>query len=161
LLDIETHQRAVHRLLQRIEGKEPRRRLDRAVSYAHPQLMTKQFRQRFEGELAQSFTLGQEPFFESCLADSDALEEIALIRGGCRLERLGCPRSDVPLERHDIDPNRGWLEREALSFGDHSPCVWGIERFSESAERVSQAITRLRLGPTTPQQRRQLVARVP
>src|SRR5713101_1771192 len=56
-LDMKTHDRAMDRLLQRVEGEEPKRRLQRRLRRTRGALVMEELRQRLERQLAQSLAL--------------------------------------------------------------------------------------------------------
>src|SRR5204863_2175982 len=63
-LDVESHEHTVHRLLQRVEREKSQRGCHRGVQRTGVPLMAQQLRERVQRQLAQAFTLREEPFLE-------------------------------------------------------------------------------------------------
>ena len=73
-LGMETHDRAMERLLQRIDGKQPKRCLQRGLRRAHARLMVEQLRERVDGPPVQPLALREEPVLERHLLQAEAFE---------------------------------------------------------------------------------------
>ena len=114
-LHVETHDRAVDRLLQGIEGEEPERRLQRRFSGLSGALVSKELRQRFERQLAQALALREEPLLERRLLEGEAFEQLAAIEGGGSFEGGRRAFGDLALELHHIHVDGGRVEGDGLT----------------------------------------------
>src|SRR5437588_12563470 len=119
--------------------------------------MREQLRERLDRELPQPLALGEQPLFERWFTDGEPFEKLAAIQGGGGFERSGCGLGDAPFELDDVTINRSGGERK-LSPRPVDRVI--PEGFAEDAERVAQAVARLRLVAIAPEERGQLVARL-
>jgi hypothetical protein len=106
----------MHGLLQGVEREQPHRRLDGALGGRRPRLVGQQPRQGLQRHLAEPLSLRDQPLLEERLAHGEAQEEVAAVELGRALERLRCPRGDVPFEGHDVDVDRRGIEAQELTF---------------------------------------------
>jgi len=108
--------------------------------------------------LAKALPLPLQPFLEWRLLHPDALEEIALVQRGGRLQGGHRAFRDQPFEPDNIDVEASPLERHVPLVGDQDRV--GPEHAAQRHERLAQALTRVLVTRAWPQQSRELVARV-
>src|SRR5262249_41592633 len=105
-LDIESHQRAVYRLLERIDLEESQGGLHGGIDRSGGPLMREQRRQRPERHLAQPLAVAEEPVVERLLLHRETLEEITLIQSGRFAERRRRSLGRPSLELAHVDRDR-------------------------------------------------------
>ncbi len=117
LADVESHQRPVDRLLQRIERQQADRGLDGAIDLPALALEGEQPREDLERDLALPFALADEPLLERGFAQREALEEIAAVERGGPLQCLEGSHRGEALQLRDVNLDASRIERDAALAG--------------------------------------------
>ena len=157
-LGIETHERSVHGLLERIEGEEPEGRLHGGLRRAGGALLGQEPGEGSQGQLVQALALAQQPFLERGLVQGEPREEVALVEGRGLLQRLDRPRLRALLEDQRIDGDHGRVEGDGLRVDAQG--VHAGQGSSDGRQRLAKAGAGLGLAHVAPEQRGELVARV-
>jgi hypothetical protein len=160
LAQIQAHERAMRRLLQRVEGEQAHGGLNGALGRAGLALAGQQPGEGLERQLPQPLAFGDEPFLEQRLVQAEAREQIACIDRRGLLERLRRAFRHVPFEAGDVDVDHGRVQRKRLAFGDQDRRGGGRQRPSQGGERVAQAVAGSLVGRLAPEERGEPVARV-
>ncbi len=114
-LHVETHDGAVDGLLQGVEGEEPQSRSQSRLRALRGALVSKELRQRFERQLAQSLALREEPLLERRLLEGEALEQLAAIERGGSFEGGRRAFGDLALELHHVHVDGGRVQGDGLA----------------------------------------------
>jgi hypothetical protein len=123
-------------------------------------VVREQFRQRLDGQLAQPLALGHQPFLEGGRRDVESLEELAAVERPRFGERVGGPRRDQALECGDVDLHRRRHHRHRVGADVEDVAVVRRQSLADREQRLTQAVPRLCVRGLSPEERRQLVARV-
>ena len=157
---IEAHDRAVDGLLQGVEREEAEAGLDGRLGGGGLLLMGEQAPQGLDGQLVQALPLGREPFLERALGQRQPGQEVAAVEAGDLLERLGAAIGDQPLEARHVHLDDRGVQGHARAVEDEAgPGAWGQE-LADSREGVAQVAPGLGILHVSPEQGRELLARV-
>src|SRR5262249_34869598 len=115
---IETHQRSMRGLLQRIEREETDGGLDGTLRRLTLGLVGEQPGEGLEGELSEPLALSQKPLLERWFVDAEPFEQIALVESHRALERLGRALGHQLLESDGIDVHSCWLQGDGLGLSE-------------------------------------------
>ena len=155
---VQPHQRAVHRLLQRVQRQQPQRRLHRGLRRTRPTLPREQLRESFERHLAQPLALPQQPLLERCFVHREPAEQIALVERRRPLQRRRRRLPHEALERRGVHLHRRRVQGQRVAVLPHRRD--GADRLADREQRLAQARARRLLADAAPEQARELVARV-
>src|SRR5499427_1962601 len=111
---VEPHQGAVDRLLERIQRQQAESRRDGSAGLFRLCLVGEQFGQGLEGELTQPLPLRDQPLLERRLGDPQAFQQVPAIQVDRLLEGFGIGPAGKPLEREDVDVERGSVQRHGV-----------------------------------------------
>ena len=134
---VEAHERAVDRLLQRVEGEEAQAGLDGRLGRAGALLVGEQSGERLDGELVQALALGGEPFLEGPLGERQAGQQVPAIESGDLLERGGPAVGDQALELRDVDVDDRRVEGHGRAVEDQAGASAGGEGLPDAREGVA------------------------
>ncbi len=154
-LHVQPHQRAVHRLLERIEGEELERGLHGRLRRPRRPMPGEEPGQGLHRGLAQALALGQEPLLERRLLQRQARQEVALVQQPGLVERAGRPLGDEGLEDLRVDGHRLGVERHCVAVEPEG--VGSGQGLPERGQRLAQAAAGLRRLHVAPEQGGQLV----
>ena len=147
-------------LLQRIQREEPETGLDRRFGCAGLLLVGEQLSQSLYGQLVQPLPLGRQPLLERALGQRQPGQQLTAIETGDLLERRRPTVGDQPLElRHVHSHNRG-VQHHARPVEDHAGPDGPGQGFPDPREGVAQVAPGLGVRHVSPQQARELLARV-
>jgi hypothetical protein len=159
-LVVEAHQRAVHRLLERIERDKPEPGPQGRLHGAGSPLGGQQRAVRLDRQLAQPLPLGHQPLFELGLLRGEPGEQVAAIDLDRLLQRLVGSRVHKLLEMHRVDVDAIRVQGDGRAL--HAQASW-LDRCDGTPEReegLAKAVAGPPLREISPEQRGQLVARV-
>jgi hypothetical protein len=109
-LRVQTHERAVHGFLERIQGQEPEGRLHGRLGRARRALLGQEPGEGAQGHLVQALVLAEQPLLELGLVQREAGEEVAMVEGRGLLQIGQGARLDALLEDRRIDGDNGRVE---------------------------------------------------
>jgi hypothetical protein len=144
------------RLLERVEGEQAQRRLDRRFVGSRPALVSQEPREPLESRLSKPLPLEHEPFLEQGFLDGEPLEEIALVERHSLGERGRCAVGQAALEAADVHMNGCGVEGEGPPVKTEPRGLVG-QGLPDDEERLAQALPRKRLGPIPPEEGGQLI----
>lgn len=148
-LRVEPHERAVHGLLQRVDGEQAPGGLDGVVDAAGRPAEAEQTGERLQGNLAQPLALGQQPLLERRLRDREPGEEVAAVQGPDPLERVGSGIAGRGFEGVDVRGQGVGGEAEARALVEDRGLA---ERFADRVDGLAEARPRLGFGQVAPQE---------
>jgi hypothetical protein len=154
--DIEPHDRAVDGLLQRVQREQAEPGLEGRLGRAGRLLMDEQTAQALKGQLVQALPLEGEPLLERGLGQRQVRQQVTPVEPDDLLERGGAAVGDQPLEARHVHVHDRRVEGHARAVHDRSPG----QDLPDSREGVAQVASGLGILHVSPQQRRQLLARV-
>ncbi len=157
-LGVETHERAVHGLVERIERQDPESRLHGGLGRTDDALLGEELGKGAQGKLVQALALAQQPLLERRLVQGESGEEVALVESGGLLQRLEGASLHVLLEGQSIDGDRRRIEGDGLRVGAQN--VYAGQGPANGGQRLAQARAGLGLAHVAPEQRGDLVAGV-
>src|SRR5215813_10897934 len=153
---VEPHQGAVDRLLERIQRQQAESRRDGSAGLFRLCLVGEQFGQGLEGELTQPLPLRDQPLLERRLGDPQALQQVPAIQVDRLLEGFGIGPAGKPLEREDVDVERGSVKRHGVLVGAQARRYDGKPR-AKDEQHLAEIGTRLPVVHLRPEQRGELV----
>lgn len=159
LAGVETHERAVHGLLERVQSEQAQGGLDGGVGIAGARVMPEQPGERPERDLVQPLALGEEPVLERRRLSGETGEEGTAIELGGARERLRRSALRQPLERPDVDVDGVAVDPDRVDVGDHGRRAVR-QRLSDGDEGLPETGAHRALARVAPQQRCELAARV-
>src|SRR5262249_17101972 len=157
---VETHQRPVGLLSQRVEHQEPGGSLDRRFRRSRIGLMWHQPGKYVDGSFPQACPFTPKPLLEGVLADIEAIQQISDVEGSGLLEGFWTLERGQPFELGDVDVDRRPIESDSIAFDHHDSWMKGGEDTSDRAQALTEALSGLLFARTAPQHRRELVSRV-
>ena len=114
-LRVQPHQRAMHRLLQRVERQQLQRGLHGRLTGVNLPLVREKLRERLQGQLTQPLALAQQPLLERRLVDRESAEQVALIDRAGLCERRRRALADQPLEGRGVDIHGARPQRQRVA----------------------------------------------
>src|SRR5437016_5852807 len=155
-LRVESHERSLHRLLQRIQGQEPERGLNRWLCRPCFPLMHEELCETLDRQFTQALALREQPLFEGWFAQREAAQEIALIERCRSLDRVWRSLDHRRLEGRGVDIDRRRVQRDRGAFLPKRPLGPG-QRPSDRKESLSKTCPSRPLTGAAPEQRCELL----
>jgi len=157
---VQPHERAMRRLVERIEGEDAPPDLERARDVARVRVPREHARERAAHEAAQTLPLGGHPLLEPGLVEREPVEEIAAVELDPALERVRRPGREAALEARDVGADGGGRQRDGVAPDLEIGGGAVRERAADQEERLPQAVARVAVVDVAPEEGRQLFARV-
>ena len=156
-LGVQAHERAVRRLLQRIEGEELAGRPDRGLEVLRLPLVREQPGQAVAGLLAQALARLAQPRLPRLLGDAHPGEQVAAVEGRGLRERLGRALIQEPGEGRHVQVDETGVDGHRVALGPQDAGATR-QRPAQLVQGVAETGPRLVVGPVRPEQRGQAVA---
>jgi hypothetical protein len=150
----------VDRLLQRVEREKTEAGLNGRLGGAGLLLMDEEVAQALDGQLVQALALRREPFLERALRQRQPGQQVAAVEAGDLFERLGAAIGDQPLELRHVHVDDRRVQGDARAIDNHPGPGGPRQGLADSRQRVAQVASSLGILHVSPQQGRELLARV-
>jgi hypothetical protein len=156
-LDVELHQRAVRRLLQRVQGEQPQRGLDRRFGRSPRAVVVQQPGQCPEGHFVKALALTAQPIFERRLLDRQSFQQVAPIERDRLRECLRRAFLHAALELEDVDADGVWIDRDQVAVGMERFALGPSQNSPQRIQGLAKARPRRGVDGASPEQTCQLV----
>ena len=157
-LGVQPHQRPVRRLLQRVQPQQRQPCLNGGVGLAGLPVLRQELRQRLQRQLAEPLPLPQQPLLEPARPlHAQPRQQVPPVERRRRRQRRRRPLGDPALERRHVDLHRRRVQRDRVALHAHPA---GGQRPPQREQRLAEAVPGLALRAVSPEQRRELVARM-
>ena len=157
---VQAHDGAMDGLLQRIEREEPEAGLDPRLGDAGLLVMGQQVPEPLEGQLVQALPLGRQPLLEGPFGQRQPGQQLTAIEPGDLLERGRPAVGDQRLELRHVHVHDGRVQGHARPVEDHAALGGSGQGLPDSREGMAQIAPCLRIRHVSPQQPRELLARM-